>query len=47
VGERIERDAAILLGGVVTLELGYPRVSILVNAQPQKYGENARYCSLD
>jgi len=47
VSERIERDPAVLLGGMIALEFGYPSVSIFMNAQPQKYGKNACYCSLD
>jgi hypothetical protein len=36
-----------LLGGVIALLPGNPRVSILMNAQPQKNCEETCYCSLN
>jgi hypothetical protein len=43
MGQRIQGNPAELLGSVVSLKFGNPRVSIFMDAQSQKYGKNTGY----
>jgi hypothetical protein len=46
VGQRIEGNPPQLLGGMIALEFGNPRMSIFMDAQSQKYCKDTRYCAL-